>query len=224
MADVRVSELADAGALKGDELIMISQDTGEGLASCKITLSGLADFGFNRPGDWFAPGEYIFAGVNVNYTSPPEGPGNIAAGSELLISGIRQKEGGGIPELLLKDDYVIPGSWSARGYLEGGWKVGQVAAEGSAATLFRRVDGFILASAFGYREGKQAQALLRSGTVRKSRWVNDNHTALDCEIHCGDIWLPFTATADDCSRWGREIFSCCAALLKGSEESADADE
>lgn len=221
MVDIRVSELATAGALTGDELIMISQNTGLGLASCKLTLSELANFGYSSPGDWFAPGEYIFAGIRGNYNTQALGPGQSRSGSELLIGGVRQKEGTKSPELLLKPEYTVPGTWSTRGYLEGGWLEGQLAVEGSAATLFRRVDGLMLSSWSSRIAVQQVQDTTLLSTVRNSRWVNDDHTAIDCEIRSGDTWFPFTATPGDCALWGREIFAQCATLLTDPEGKAD---
>lgn len=44
--------------------------------------------------------------------------------------------------------------------------------------------------------------------AKNPRWVNAEHTAIDCEIeHPQYGWIPFTASPDDVEQHGREIFA-----------------
>lgn len=55
------------------------------------------------------------------------------------------------------------------------------------------------------------QAVLTS--VSNPRWVDESHTAIDCEIttsQFGDEILPFTACSDDVEPHGRAIFEAIA--------------
>lgn len=47
-------------------------------------------------------------------------------------------------------------------------------------------------------------------SVRNPKWVNEEHTMIDCEIttsQFGSVVLPFTADLNDCEAHGRAIFA-----------------
>lgn len=55
-------------------------------------------------------------------------------------------------------------------------------------------------------------------SVRNPKWVNEEHTMIDCEITAlqfGDEVLPFTASQNDCEEHGRAIFAEIAAGAYG---------
>jgi hypothetical protein len=58
-------------------------------------------------------------------------------------------------------------------------------------------------------------------SVRNPKWVNEEHTMIDCEIttsQFGNTVLPFTASQNDCEEHGRAIFAEIAAGAYGDIE------
>ena len=62
--------------------------------------------------------------------------------------------------------------------------------------------------------------------VRNPKWINEEHTLLDCEVDFDEedkLYVPFTADPTDIHEWSKIIFDDCVAGKYGEIEEFDVE-
>lgn len=126
MADIKISELPEAGPITGDELILLSQDGGDATMALSDLQAGADENGWVRPADWLPMPETEAHTVDILAAVWPV-DGNFCALSMTVTGGYTVDWGdGSAPENVATntavthqydfDDAALDGTLTSRGY------------------------------------------------------------------------------------------------------------
>lgn len=142
-----------------------------------------------------ATGLFMIASTTITSLNP----GGTVAGNRLQYAGINDGTG-----LVQSYSGITPaGTWEIRGYFL------PTPSGSHCVSLFMRVDGTNL---MNLQLAPQSTRLLRtSKPVRNCRYTVPDNSLIECEVQSGDQWYPFAASPNDCTEWGRAIYSAAVA-------------
>lgn len=155
--------------------------------------------GFNMPGTM---GLFAFNQSGVTALDPDD----TTTGSSLKYAGLTNSTTG--YSIVQYSSNSPPGTWVLRG------DAGAAVDSTVSASFFIRIDGTSLMSA-----SSLLQAMSASAHVRNCRYSSPDNSRIDCEVLIGERWYPFTATPDDRTSWGPQIYASAVAGNFGVVES-----
>lgn len=169
--------------------ILIGQPLAIGVSS-----SGGSSSGPFIPETWDAPGATAFFLYVDTSNSAPHIAGEEVAGSVLTDGGVYKATSTGDIDLYSGHQHPS-GSWRLQGMVGDGMT-------GNTVTAAIRIDSIT--------QSKLAATQL-SDIVRNLAYANADGTLIDCELFFQNGWHPFTASQNDCTWWGQDIFAAAVA-------------